>query len=370
MKYLLEISKIIDGGLRADRTKVRAYAEQLARKMDSEGDSKSAQRVRECLRPNGAPEVAVNDLSAPAKLPVDSESRLHLADEIRPDAVAPFLALSDRMQAKVDIFIRYVHEADKLMAAGVGISPSMLIYGPPGCGKTALAKYIASTLGLPLLLARSDSLISSYLGSTAKNFRMLFEHAMSRPSVLFLDEFDAFAKLRDDQHELGELKRVVVSLLQNIDALDSRTVLIAASNHEHLLDPAVWRRFSHKINLGPPDQNAREQMFKVFLRGFAHQKSIELFAAASKEMTGAQIRGLSENAVRDAIIAGQKIVSESTVLTQIIHARAPKLAIELDSPNAMQKVRELDPKIFNGKRLATIFGTTPWTVSRKLNRGT
>src|SRR4029077_10470965 len=108
--------------------------------------------------------------------------------------------------------------------------PSLLIYGPPGCGKTQLARHVAEELHLPLLTARVDTIVSSYLGNTSKNIRSLFEHAMARPCVLFLDEFDAIAKLRDDQHELGELKRVVISLLQNIDALDSSITLIPATD--------------------------------------------------------------------------------------------------------------------------------------------
>ena len=157
---------------------------------------------------------------------MDQESRLALADEelIRPGYAVVFV--SPDVTASLNEFIRFVVASDCLISQGVGVSPSMLLYGPPGCGKTELARYVASQLGLPQLTARSDSLISSFLGSTAKNLRVLFEHAMARPCVLFLDEFDALAKARDDKNELGELKRVVVSLLQNIDALASKTVLL------------------------------------------------------------------------------------------------------------------------------------------------
>ena len=96
-----------------------------------------------------------------------------------------------------------------------------MLYGVPGCGKSTVAKYIAQQIGLPLVIARLDALVSSLLGSTSKNIRKVFDFADSRPCILFLDEFDAIAKARDDQHELGELKRVINSLLQNIDSLSS-----------------------------------------------------------------------------------------------------------------------------------------------------
>jgi SpoVK/Ycf46/Vps4 family AAA+-type ATPase len=110
-------------------------------------------------------------------------------------------------------------------------------------------------------------LISSYLGSTSKNIRSLLEYAQSEPCVLFLDEFDSIAKARDDRNEIGELKRVVVSLLQNIDNLED-TILIAATNHVHLLDPAIGRRFHYKIELLPPEMTERKKIFLSLLRKF------------------------------------------------------------------------------------------------------
>ncbi|MFX5839347.1 ATP-binding protein, partial [Acinetobacter baumannii] len=123
---------------------------------------------------------------------------------------------------------------------------SFLMYGPPGTGKTRLARHIATELGLELYVARLDGLISSYLGSTSKNIRALFDFAARTPCVLFLDEFDAIAKVRSDDQELGELKRVVNSFLQNLDTLGKHSIILAATNHESLLDAAVWRRFTYR----------------------------------------------------------------------------------------------------------------------------
>ncbi len=369
MDFLLEITKIIDGGLRSDPQKIVNYAEQLARKVEESGDKAAAKRLRDCLTRRGGAEVALNDFSPAARLPVDSESRLHLADEIEPPTEPPFVALSPTIQRQVDEFLRYVASADKLIAKGVGISPSLLMYGPPGCGKTVLAKHIAARLGMPLLIARSDSLISSYLGSTAKNMRALFEHAMGRPSVLFLDEFDAFAKQRDDKHELGELKRVVVSLLQNIDALDGRTVLLAASNHEHLLDPAVWRRFSCKLRFELPTEVERAAMFRSFLSAYSPTDSIHLFASASETMSGAQIRHVCEDSIREAILIGENTISEYDLFGRIARTRLAAIADPGENPEAeaeAKRFHDLDPHVFTCTRLAEIFKKSRGTVSRWL----
>jgi SpoVK/Ycf46/Vps4 family AAA+-type ATPase len=306
-----------------------------------------------------------------SRLPVDNESRLALADEewVQPASVA--VVLDTPLGQQVDEFIRYVKAADRLLANRVGIAPSMIIYGPPGVGKTELARFIAGQLGLPLVTARSDSLISSFLGSTAKNLRMLFEHAKSRPCVLFLDELDSVAKLRDDQHELGELKRVVVSLLQNIDALDNQTIVLAATNHHHLLDPAVWRRFTYKLELGLPGVDARRRLFSLFLDGQAPSADeVDLFSSLAEGLTGADIRHVCENAIRAAVLADHSVVDPIEVLRGIVRSRIG-LGVDFTATDSTQikAVHDLNPKAFTLKRLAALFHSSEPTISRRLNDG-
>jgi hypothetical protein len=156
--------------------------------------------------------------------------------------------------------------SDKLKDNGISPSYSNLFFGEPGTGKTELAKYLAGKLGLPLVTARLDSLLSSYLGTSARNISTLFDFADKYHCVLLLDEFDAIAKYRDDSREVGEIKRVVNTLLQCLDRRKEKGIIIATTNHEKLLDPAVWRRFQNKICIKSPSFKVRGSIISSYLK--------------------------------------------------------------------------------------------------------
>jgi hypothetical protein len=357
--YLFDIAKIVEGAANGDYEKVVAYSENLEQKFASAGETGAAKRIREILGKSKAGSVTLARAGKSSPLPVDSDSRIPVADEERPVKGDAAVFLSADVQKTVDQFLTFFRAADRLTAHGVGISPSLLMYGPPGCGKTQLARVIAAELGYPLITARSDALISSYLGSTAKNLRLLFEHASARPCVLFLDEFDAIAKMRDDDRELGELKRVVISLMQNIDAMGRDHVLLAATNHEHLLDPAIWRRFAYKVEVKPPETDARRAMLNRFLGKFANAATVELGVALSAGMSGAQLRDLSEDAVRAAIIANQPDLTASSL--------AERLTGESTLAGQICAAKKADPTC-PGKQLAELFDVSPAYVSKVLKQ--
>lgn len=146
------------------------------------------------------------------------------------------------------------NRADLLRAHGMQPRHRVLLSGPPGNGKTSVAESIAEALALPFFIVRYDMLIGSYLGETNTRLAALFDYARTVPCVLFFDEFDAIGKERGDEHETGEIKRVVSFLLMQMDQLPSYVVTVAATNHAELLDRAVWRRFQLKLELPMPSQ--------------------------------------------------------------------------------------------------------------------
>jgi SpoVK/Ycf46/Vps4 family AAA+-type ATPase len=319
--YLSDLGKILEGGLSGDPGKVRSYAEHLRDRLKDNGEDDAAKRIDRVLHSRSGRIVKAAQAHETSRIPVDSESRLPMAEveEIDDEASAP--VLSESTQASVDRLVRYIQAAGRLSAEDVQASASVLLYGPPGCGKTMLARHIAHRLGLPLITARIDTLISSYLGSTSKNLRLLFEHAMSRPCILFLDEFDALGKMRDDSQELGELKRVVISLLQNIDAMGSDHVLVAATNHEHLLDRAIWRRFNYKLQLTLPDRVARETIIRNTLRDRCADDTPSVLSYITPDLSGAELREVCVDALRAALLDGKARVDEKGLLEAIHHCR-------------------------------------------------
>jgi SpoVK/Ycf46/Vps4 family AAA+-type ATPase len=159
---------------------------------------------------------------------------------------------------------------------------SALLVGPPGNGKTSLAEAIAESLAVPFFVVRYESMIGSFLGETASRLKRVFDYARTTPCVLFFDEFDALGKERGDTHETGEIKRVVTSLLMQIDELPSYVVIIAATNHSELLDRAVWRRFELRLSLPAPT----EKQIAAFISRLSERASFELGVRAQQVAKG------------------------------------------------------------------------------------
>lgn len=175
-----------------------------------------------------------------------------LVDEIHPERTLSDLILPEDVRQACAEIIEEQHRSELLRSHGLEPRHAVLLLGPPGNGKTSLAEAIGGELAVPVLRVRYDAVIGSFLGETASGLGRVFDHARTRQCVLFFDEFDAVGKERGDEHETGEIKRVVNSLLMRIDSLPSYVVVVAASNHPELLDRAVWRRFQIRAELPPP----------------------------------------------------------------------------------------------------------------------
>jgi ATPase family associated with various cellular activities (AAA) len=292
-----DVIDLIDAALAADYTRVQRLGGKIARALES-SDDQAAKHIRSLIRKRGVPLRASGYMET---LPVDSKSRLPLIEEQAWPTTPVFL--DAQAQATAGQFLADIQHADALSSKGISTRLCMLISGPPGTGKSLLAGHLAAQLNKPLYIVRLDSVISSLLGDTAKNIRSIFDFVPMHEGVLFLDEIDAVAKLRDDRHELGELKRVVNTVIQGLDSLDDRAIIIAATNHPQLLDPAIWRRFPYKIEFKAPELAVREDIWRHFLME-DDQDSLfpAILARISEGLSGADIQNLALAARRQAVL--------------------------------------------------------------------
>ena len=185
------------------------------------------------------------------------------------------------------------HRSELLKAYNLKPRHRLIAVGPPGNGKTSLAEAIAYELMVPLITLSYEGIIGSYLGQTAQRLGRLFSFVRQRSCVLFIDEFDALGKERGDLHETGEIKRVVNSLLLQIDSLPSHVVLVAASNHEELLDRAAWRRFEIKIDLPKPTVKQRIQWLSRLKKSLKQSLGYDIEKLARK-LAGASFSDLEQ----------------------------------------------------------------------------
>ncbi|MBQ3019227.1 MAG: ATP-binding protein [Clostridia bacterium] len=369
MKYSIEIGKIVEGALKRDQIKVFNYTKQLISRLEEDEELRAATKFNKLLMSQNEAVLSAMGIKRDAIIPVDTESRAVLADIIYPDDNYAEVIFSKRNTESLESFLLNYKNADKLNFYGIDISNTLLLYGPPGCGKTQCAYIIAKKLNLPLVVARLDSLISSYLGTTAKNIRALFDFAQKMPCVLFLDEFDAIAKARDDNNELGELKRVVNSLLQNVDSMGSGSLLVAATNHDNLLDTAVWRRFDYKLKIELPDIDAILKMIDLFSKkkhNLSEKEKYE-FAIATEGLSGANIEEIITKAIRNAVINNKPInkqgfYEELFLFKGIIpqNYENEKQLLRIKS----QFLREINKKVFSLQRIADILGSSKSTISK------
>ena len=320
----------------ADYTGVRRLGGQIAKQLAAQNDLEGAKALQSLLRRRGVPLQASGYAEA---LPRDAGSRLPLIEEGQLPTTP--IMLGGQAGHTISQFIEDAKNIGLLTEKGVSARLGLLLYGPPGTGKTLLAGHIAASLQRPFYIARLDSLISSRLGETAKNIRGIFEFIPARNAVLFIDEMDAVAKLRDDRHELGELKRVVNTVLQGLDSLTDDVVTIGATNHPHLLDPAIWRRFPYKVELTLPDEEVRKSLWQHFLfqGAVAHKDEAQLLGRFSEGLSGADIENIAL-AARRRMILSQKESSLAQILLAVgtSHTGSPRLLDNRELETADKKL--------------------------------
>ena len=354
--------------MRLDTDKVRNYTNFLADNLEKEGERVLARRLRKLLEKSDR-KLRPSSVEFAATLPVDGESRFPLVERVACPEESPLVLSGEQWEV--------VHEFTGVAKSYARVddgtsSLSLLVYGPPGTGKSRLARHLSRELGLDMYVARLDGLVSSYLGSTAKNIRAVFEFAAKRPCILFLDEFDAIAKLRGDSHELGELKRVVNSFMQNLDTVGQESMVIAATNHEELLDAAVWRRFSYRLPLALPDEGMRGRMWADFSAPIEFTKrELAILVDLSEGFSGSDIREVCVRLNRQRLVSGE-VPGFEKVFSIMRNAssgeggerRVASLVRGLGPEETSDILRARNPRLYSFSALARLLGVSKATAHR------
>jgi len=271
------------------------------------------------LLANDLEKILYGEYSTPApglhilseQLPVDQERGLPLISLKEPTRGFEDIVLSEENQQILEDILEQHHRADVLKNYGMRATDRILFCGPPGCGKTMSAEVLARELSLPLALIRLDSVVSSYLGETAANLRKVFDFFTARPMVVLFDEFDAIGKERSDATEHGELKRVVNAVLQMLDAYQGKSLVIAATNHEGMLDSAIWRRFEDVLTFNLPNTDQLVRLLKIKLRGVRREFESDSPEVVSlfQKMSHADVERVLRRAIKDMILKGQEFLT-------------------------------------------------------------
>ncbi|HUC00401.1 MAG TPA: AAA family ATPase [Solirubrobacterales bacterium] len=292
-------------GLDQDAGSVRQLGRQVLRKGRGSASDDFRERLGKLLLDSAGSTLRG---AATQPLPIEDESLMPLVER-RENPVAEQPILDPQTEQQLQRLVEARTKATELLEAGIEPPSTLLLTGPPGVGKTMTATSLASVLGLPLLTVELSALMSSFLGRTGHNLRRVLDHARSEPCVLFLDEFDAVAKRRDDVTDIGELKRLVNLLLLEIEDWPIAGLLVAATNHPQLLDPAVERRFDVVVDLKLPGFEERRSILERASERYRHDEPpsdtvLSACALAFDGQNGSFLERAVAEAARIAVLEG------------------------------------------------------------------
>lgn len=285
----------------------RAVAEQIIEEEEKKNNRVLAKSLRRTLEAGPQRPAAPKALAPLLPFP---EAAADFVERVEPRRTKNDIVLSTTNVRVLLDLVREFRRGDDICRHGLPVRSKLLFCGPPGCGKTLCAEVFATELGLPLFVVKIDRLISSYLGETAANVRKTFEFARKQACILFFDEFDALARARDDSGEHNELRRVVNSLLLFIDHIRPKGFLIAATNLDQALDPAVWRRFDEIIWFEKPDRAMIERFLRMKFKNVPAAFDPVKHSADLEGYSYAEIERICLQAIKSMIIERRKQVQE------------------------------------------------------------
>ncbi|MDQ6957213.1 MAG: ATP-binding protein [Mariprofundaceae bacterium] len=294
----------------------RAYIEREKRKKHTI----VAKDLEKALYQTGSVSRGQKRFKSNPPIPRDTEKGFPLLEIQHFDVDFEALLLAERTKSQLERIMLEFKDADVLATYNLEPKKKILLCGKPGTGKTFSVQAISSILHIPVVYIRFDAIISSYLGETAGNLRKVFDFIENGTWIVLFDEFDIIGKNRDDHHEHGEIKRVVNNFLQMLDNIKGDSLLFAATNHQNILDTAIWRRFDAVIDYELPDEATRQTLFEHYLKPLKRDKNLNISQAAkqSNGLSPADIKMIAIEALKSAIIDHRDTLSADDLESAIV----------------------------------------------------
>lgn len=274
-----------------DWTAVDEVALAICGEIEAKGQLNSSRLLRGILRPNMS-SVDGGGGGCNVLLPPSYATRIPTPDYFLSDLRVP-----KQQKSQISAFINESKYRDYLLQNGLEPRTKLLLCGPPGCGKSMAARCIGKELNLPVYLVHFHAIIGSLLGQTAVNIRQVFHFAESVPCVLLLDEIDAIGRRRGAEHEVGELDRIVIALLQELEHSKPRGVIVATSNLSQQLDEALWRRFELFLEFPRPSPTA----LLAYCAEFSKRNKIRISRQLSRQIASSDSYAVAKQKLEDEI---------------------------------------------------------------------
>lgn len=303
---------VVKAGLNGDSERLQRTVEAIIVEERAKQHNVLAERLENILRRSSFEQPKGKEMFGRSIVDKRISNLIH---EIMPQKKLEDVILPEQVKKHCLDFVQEQLQRDLLRSYNLEPRNRMLLIGPPGNGKTTLAEAVAESLMVPLFVVRYETLIGAYLGETSGRLGKLIEHVRTRECVLFFDEFETLSKERGDGHESGEMKRVVSSLLLQIDNLPTHVTIIAATNHPEMLDRAAWRRFQLRIDIPPPDSEKLVEWLQAFEKKAGTHLGVSKYVLA-KKMLGrsfAEVEEFALSALRKYILHRPEFTMEQIV---------------------------------------------------------
>jgi len=298
-----------------------SVAMQLAAHEAQLGHGKLAKELRDLIDQARSERSPVKYSSSPVPLAAPRGDLVGLLSVAYPDVRLQDMILPEDTQRKLRRVLKEQRQQAKLLSHGLSPRSKVLLVGPPGSGKTMSTRALAGELKIPLFTILLDGLITKFMGETAAKLRLVFDAIRETRGVYLFDEFDAIGSQRTLMNDVGEIRRVLNSFLHFLEEAKPSSLIVAATNHPDLLDPALFRRFDDVVEYSLPTSDLARQAFEARLYGFdtaevAWTKVVEAAAGLSY----ADIVKACEDAAKEAILADRDVV-DTEYLLRALHDR-------------------------------------------------